>query len=313
MWSGNGDPGKSTISSGNSGKRGTSSFYSREKQSGHRDNRGLVIGELSRQLDLTVVTNYKTRMKLQDKVAVITGASMGIGEAIAKLFLAEGAKVVLCARDLARTKAAEQRIGGGSGNTLSVSCDVSKRDEVDALVQTVIAKFGRIDIFVNNAGFGLNDAVADMDMAELRRMFDTNLFGAVECIQAVVPIMRRQGGGDIVNISSVSGHISTPYMSGYAATKHAMNAIGKAARMELRRHNINVLTVCPGYIATDFVKNMVKGKHAERVGSSVKYAVGPDVVAKATLDGILKRKREVVTPRIYSLFISMYHTLPGVV
>lgn len=273
----------------------------------------MVIGELSCQLDLTVVTNYKTRMKLQDKVAVITGASMGIGEAIAKLFLVEGAKVVLCARDLARTKAAEQRIGGGSGNTLSASCDVSKRAEVDALVQTVIAKFGRIDIFVNNAGFGLNDAVADMDMTELRRMFDTNLFGAIECMQAVIPVMKKQGGGDIVNVSSVSGHISTPYMSGYAATKHAMNAIGKAARMELLRHNINVLTVCPGYIATDFVKNMVKGRHAERVGSSVKYAVGPEVVAQATLQGLLKRKREVVTPRIYSLFISMYHTLPGVV
>jgi len=252
-------------------------------------------------------------MKLQDKVAVITGASMGIGEAIAKLFLEEGAKVVLCARDLARTKAAEQRIGGGGGNTLSLACDVSKRSDVDALIEAVVRKFGRIDIFVNNAGFGLNDAVADMNMAELRKMFDTNLFGAIECMQAVIPVMRPQGGGDIVNISSVSGHISTPYMSGYAATKHAMNAIGKAARMELLRHNINVVTVCPGYIATDFVKNMVKGKHAERVGSSVKYAVGPDVVAKATLEGMLKRKREVVTPRIYSLFISMYHTLPGVV
>jgi uncharacterized protein len=252
-------------------------------------------------------------MKLQGKVAVITGASMGIGEAIAKLFLQEGAKVVLCARDLPRTKAAEQRIGGGGEKTLSVACDVSKRDQVDGLVRTTLDRFGRIDIFVNNAGFGLNDGVADMDMAELRRMFDTNLFGAIECIQAVVPVMRRQGGGDIVNISSVSGHISTPYMSGYAATKHAMNAIGKAARMELLRHNINVLTVCPGYIATDFVKNMVKGKHSERVGSSVKYAVGPDVVAEATLQGLLKRKREVVTPKIYKIFIRMYQAMPGVV
>jgi len=251
-------------------------------------------------------------MKLEGKVAVITGASMGIGEAIAKLFLQEGAKVVLCSRDLARTKAAEQRIGGGA-NTLSVACDVSRRDQVDALVKTAMAKFGRIDIFVNNAGFGLNDAVAEMDMAEFRRMFDTNLFGAVECIQAVVPVMRQQGGGDIVNISSVSGHIATPYMSGYAATKHAMNAIGKAARMELLRHNINVLTVCPGYIATDFVKNMVKGKHSERVGSSVKYAVTPDVVATATLQGMLKRKREVIVPKLYQMVIRMYQAAPGVV
>jgi short-subunit dehydrogenase len=251
-------------------------------------------------------------MKLQGKVAVITGASMGIGEAIAKLFLQEGAQVVLCARDLARTKAAEQRIGGGA-NTLSVNCDVSRRDQVDALIKAALDSFGRIDIFVNNAGFGLNDSVADMDMAELRRMFDTNLFGAIECMQAVVPVMRRQGGGDIINISSVSGHISTPYMSGYAATKHAMNAVGKAARMELLRHNINVLTVCPGYIATEFVKNMVKGKHSERVGASARYSVGPEVVAQATLRGLLKRKREVVTPRIYQLFIRMYQAAPGLV
>jgi short-subunit dehydrogenase len=251
-------------------------------------------------------------MKLDGKVAVITGASMGIGESIAKLFLEEGAKVVLCARDLARTRAAEQRIGGGTG-TLSLSCDVSQRDQVDAVIAETLKRFGRIDIWVNNAGYGLNDAVAEMDMAELRRMFETNLFGAVECMQAVIPLMRKQGGGDIVNISSVSGHISTPYMSGYAATKHAMNAIGKAARMELLRHNINVLTVCPGYIATSFVENMVKGKHSERVGSSVRYAVGPGVVAIATLKGLLKRKREVVVPRFYRVIISLYHNMPGVV
>src|SRR4029077_9318525 len=251
-------------------------------------------------------------MKLEGKVAVITGASMGIGEAIAKLFLQEGAKVVLCSRDLGRTQAAEQRIGGGA-NTMSVACDVNRRDQVDALVKATVAKFGRIDIFVNNAGFGLNDAAADMDMAEFRRMFDTNLFGAVECIQAVVPIMRQQDCGDIVNISSVSGYISTPYMSGYAATKHAMNAIGKAARMELMRHNINVLTVCPGYIATDFVKNMTKGKNPQRVGSSVKYAVTPDVVADATLQGLLKRKREVIVPRGYRWIIKLYQASPSIV
>jgi short-subunit dehydrogenase len=251
-------------------------------------------------------------MKLEGKVAVITGASMGIGEAIAKLFLQEAAKVVLCSRDLARTQAAEQRIGGGA-NTLSVACDVSRREQVDALVKAAMDKFGRIDIFVNNAGFGLNDAVADMDMTEFRRMFDTNLFGAVECMQAVIPAMRQQGGGDIVNISSVSGHIATPYMSGYAATKHAMNAIGKAARMELLRHNINVLTVCPGYIATDFVKNMTKGKNPQRVGSSVKYAVTPDVVADATLQGLLKRKREVIVPRGYRWIIKLYQASPSIV
>jgi uncharacterized protein len=249
-------------------------------------------------------------MKLQGKVAVITGASMGIGEEIARLFAREGAKLVLCSRDLARVEAARQRIGAGD-NAISVACDVSRRDQVDALVRAAGDKFGRIDIWINNAGFGLNDAFAALDMAQARQLFDTNLFGAMECMQAVIPVMKRQNDGTIVNISSVSGHIATPYMSVYAASKHAMNAIGMAARVELRKHNINVLTVSPGYIATDFAKNMLKGSSGQRVGGSVKYAVTAEVVAKATLRGILRRKREVIVPWFYRPAIKMYENFPG--
>jgi short-subunit dehydrogenase len=252
-------------------------------------------------------------MKLQYKVAVITGASMGIGEAIARLFLQEGARLVLCSRDLARTEAAGQRIGASQQATLCLACDVSKRDQVDALMEAAIKKFGRIDILVNNAGFGLNDSVEKIRIDQLRQMFDTNLFGMIECMQAAIPIMRQQGGGDIVNISSVSGHISTPYMGGYAASKHAMQAIGMAARMELRRHNINVVTVCPGYIKTDFSKNMIKGSQPERVGGSVRYGVSADVVARDTLKAVLKRKRQAVTPWFYWIFIKLYENAPRLV
>ena len=252
-------------------------------------------------------------MKLQGKVAVITGASMGIGEAIAKLFLQEGAKLVLCARDLARMEAAVPRIGGTQENTLCLSCDVSQRSQVDVMVHAALRRFGKIDILVNNAGFGLNDSVENMDMGRFREMFETNLFGTVECMQAVIPAMRQHGGGDIVNISSVSGHIATPYMGGYAATKHAMQAIGMASRMELKRHNINVVTVCPGYIATDFSKNMIKGSQPERVGASARIGVGPEVVARDTLKAVLKRKRQALTPWFYWIFVKLYQNAPGLV
>src|SRR5581483_4067522 len=242
-------------------------------------------------LDLSHQTHYKaTIMKLQGKVAVITGASMGIGEAIAKLFALEGARLILCARNLERQEAARQRIGAGD-NAISLACDVSKADQVENMVKAALNKFGRIDILVNNAGFGLNDAVAALDMTLCRQLFDTNFFGAMDCMQAVIPVMKRQGGGDIVNISSVSGHIATPYMGAYAASKHAMHAVGMAARMELKQHNINVLTVSPGYIATDFGSNMIKGQGGQRVGGAVRFAAGPEVVARATLKGLLKRKR----------------------
>ena len=251
-------------------------------------------------------------MKLRDKVAIITGASMGIGESIARLFAAEGARLVLCARNLERQREAEQRIGAG-GNAISMACDVGRREQIDAVVAATMQQFGRIDILVNNAGFGLNDSVAALDMADARRLFDTNFFGAIEFMQAVIPMMREQGGGDIVNISSVSGHIPSPYGSVYAASKHALNAVSFAARMELKRHNINVLTVSPGYITTEFTKNMIKGKAAQRVGGSVRYSVTPDVVARAALRGLLKRKREVVTPRAYTLAIKIYENFPGVI
>ena len=243
---------------------------------------------------------------------MITGASMGIGEEIAKLFAREGAKLVLCSRDLERVEAARNRIGAGE-NAISVACDVSRRDQVDALVRAALAKFGRIDVLVNNAGFGLNDSLAELDMTQCRQVFETNLFGAMECMQAVIPIMRRQGGGDIVNISSVAAHISTPYASVYAASKHGMQAVSRAARMELRKHNINVLTVSPGYIATDFSQNMLKGKSGQRVAGSIKYGAHPEVVAKATLRGLLKRKREVVVPWFYRIAIKLYENFPGFV
>ena len=252
-------------------------------------------------------------MKLQGKVAVITGASMGIGEAIAKLFLVEGARLVLCSRDLARVEAAAQRMGATSENTLCLACDVSRREQVQALAQDALRRFGKIDVWVNNAGFGLNDSIEKVDMAQLRLMFDTNYFGVMECMQAAIPIMRQQGGGDIVNVSSVSGHICVAYMAGYGATKHALNALGKAARMELARYNINVLTVCPGYIATDFARNMLKGSNPQRVGNSVKYGVEPELVARDTLKGLLKRKRQIVTPWYYWLPIKLNENGPGLI
>jgi short-subunit dehydrogenase len=252
-------------------------------------------------------------MRLQNKIAVITGASMGIGEAIAQLFLQEGAKLVLCARDQERTEAAAQRIGGRDGNILCLTCDVSQRDQIEALMLAAIQKFGRIDILVNNAGVGLNDSIEKMDTAELRRVFDTNLFGALDCMQAVIPIMRRQGGGDIVNISSVAGHIATPYMGGYAATKHALQAIGMAARMELQRHNINVVTVCPGYVKTDFAHNMIKGSQPQRIGGSARRGATTDLVARDTLKAVVRRKRQAVTPWFYWIFIKLYQNAPGLV
>src|SRR5208282_2073100 len=137
------------------------------------------------------------RMILNGKVAVITGASMGIGEAIAKLFAVEGASVVLSSRDLQRAEEARARVGY-TERTMTVACDVRSREQIERLAAETLARFGRIDIWVNNAGHGLSDTVADMNMAQCRAMFDTNFFGAIDGIQVAAAIMKKQGSGTII-------------------------------------------------------------------------------------------------------------------
>src|ERR1700730_19411544 len=198
------------------------------------------------------------KVDVSEKVVVVTGASMGIGEAIARMFVDEGAKVVLLSRDAARAESARGRIGG-LDRTLALSCDVRNREEIDRVVSLTLHHYQRIDIWINNAGHGLMDPVADVDLAACRETFDTNFFGTVACMQAALPVMKRQGAGTIINISSVGGHIPLPFHAIYSATKFAMNAVGKAAGVELKSAGINVLTVCPGYVRTDFSANAIKG------------------------------------------------------
>jgi short-subunit dehydrogenase len=251
-------------------------------------------------------------MDLSGKVAVVTGGSMGIGEAIAKIFAEHGAGVVLLSRDAGRAEAARGRIGH-TDRTLALSCDVRNREEVDRVLSLTLHHFDRIDVWVNNAGRGLLDAVATLDMANCRDVFNTNFFGAVEAMQAVIPIMKQQGSGTIINVSSVAGHIPLPFYAVYSATKFAMNAFGKAARVELRKFGINVLTVCPGYVRTDFAANAIRGRELKTIRPAAVRGISVERVARATLDGYLKGKREVVVPWTMHLSVKLYQLFPGVV
>jgi short-subunit dehydrogenase len=254
-------------------------------------------------------------MRLSGKVAVITGSSMGIGEAVARLFVEEGASVVLSSRDQSRAEAARAKIiaaiPDAAPRTLALPCDVRNREEIDRVLSLTLHNFGRLDIWVNNAGHGLINAVATMDMAQCRSMFDTNLFGAIHGLQIAAAAMKRQGGGTIINVSSVAGHIPVPGSAAYSATKFAMNAIGKGARAELRRDNIHVMTVCPGYIGNDFARNAVKGADRERIGDAARKGATSEDVARALLNGYLKRKREVIVPWWYWFPIKLYQMFPG--
>ena len=235
---------------------------------------------------------------------------MGIGEAIAGVFAQEGASVVLLSRDAARAEAARTRVGYPD-RTAAFSCDVRHSEEIDRVLALTLHHFHRVDVWINNAGHGLRDSLASMEIPAMRELFETNLFGAILGMQAVIPVMRQQGGGTIINISSVSGHIPMPFHAAYSGTKFAMNAMGKSASMELKKDGIRRLTVCPGYVQTGFAQNAVLGKEVKQVRPGVVRGVTAERVARATLRGYLKGKREVIVPWSMHLWVKLYQLLPG--
>jgi short-subunit dehydrogenase len=249
---------------------------------------------------------------LSGKVVVVTGASMGIGEAIAKIFADHGANIVVLSRDSGRAEAARGRIGH-TDRTLALACDVRHREEIDRVLGLTLHHFDRCDVWVNNAGHGLLDSVEQLDMAACRDTFDTNFFGTVASMQAVIPIMKQRGSGAIINISSVAGHIPLPYHAVYSATKFAMNAFGKAARVELKATGIHVMTVCPGYVRTDFGANAVRGREVKVVRPSSVRGISAERVARATFNGYLKNKREVIVPWTMHPVVKLYQLFPALV
>ncbi len=264
------------------------------------------------QLDSTPRLEYNANMNLAGKVVVVTGASMGIGEAIAKIFVEQGASVALLSRDLGRAEAARARIGS-SERTAAFSCDVRHSEEIDRVLALTLHHFKRIDVWINNAGHGLLDSVAQMEPSKFRELFDTNFFGAVAAMQAVIPVMRQQGGGTIINISSAAGHIPLPFHAAYSASKFALNAMGKAAAVELKKDNIRVLTVCPGYVRTAFGENAIQGRELKRVRPKSVRGITAERVARATLRGYLKGKREIVVPWAMHLPVKLYQMFPALV
>src|SRR3984885_1923073 len=251
-------------------------------------------------------------MELAGKVVVGTGVSRGVGGATAKVWAVEGAGVVLLAREAGRAEAARVRIGYPD-RTVALSCDVRHSEEIDRVLGLTLHHFKRIDVWINNAGHGLLDSVAETDMPACHEMFETNFFGAMYAMQAVTPLMRQQGGGTIINISSVAGHIPMPFHASYSATKFALNAIGKAAGVELKKDGIHVLTVCPGYVRTGFSENAVRGNELKKVRPAAVRGISAERVARATLNGYLKQKREVIVPWTMHLPVKLYQFFPGLV
>ena len=194
--------------------------------------------------------------KLDGKVAIITGASSGIGEATAEALAAEGASVVVAARREDRLSDLVERINGNGGKALPVAADVSDEGQAHELIRRAKSEFGRVDILVNNAGVMQLSAVDKGLSDEWRRMFDVNVLGLLYATDAAVSVMKEQGSGHLVNVSSVAGRRSRATTGVYSGTKFAVNAISEALRQELLEDNIRVTIVEPGAVATELATHI---------------------------------------------------------
>lgn len=183
------------------------------------------------------------------RVWLITGSSSGFGRAIAQAVLDRGEKVVVTARNPQQVEDIQTKY---PDRALAVQLDVTQPEQVKAAVETAIAKFGRIDVLVNNAGYGLIGTIEEVSEEAIRRQFETNLFGAIATIKAVLPQMRQQHRGHILNISSVGGFVSLAGAGYYCGTKFALEAVSEALSQEVAALGIKVTIVEPGAFRTDF-------------------------------------------------------------
>ena len=188
--------------------------------------------------------------KAQDKIWFITGSSTGFGRELAEQLLALGAGVVATARKPEQLAALQEKYGR---QVLTLALDVTQPEQIDAAVEAALAQFGRIDVLVNNAGYGVVGALEEVVEEEYRPMFETNVFGLIRMTQAVLPGMRAQRSGHILNVSSIGGLIATPGLAYYNASKFAVEAISEALAGEVAPLGIQVTAVEPGPFRTDFL------------------------------------------------------------
>ncbi|MEW6450987.1 MAG: SDR family oxidoreductase [Pseudomonadota bacterium] len=202
---------------------------------------------------------------IEGKVVVITGASSGLGEATARLLSAQGASIVLGARRKDRIWSLAREITENGGKATAVTTDVTDRHQVKALVDAAVESYGRIDVIINNAGLMPQSLLEALKIDEWDQMIDVNIKGVLYGIAAVLPHMKRQQAGHIINVSSVAGHKVGPGSTVYAATKYAVRALSEGLRQEVKPYNIRTTVISPGAVATELPNSITDPAVAERV------------------------------------------------
>jgi short-subunit dehydrogenase len=228
-----------------------------------------------------------------DRVAIVTGASSGIGEQLARDLAARGARVVLVARREERLRALATALGG-EDRALALACDVADRLAVEATVARAVERWGRVDVLVNSAGVARHALFKDEPAETFVRLMATNYLGVVWAIRAVLPPMRARGAGWIVNVSSVAGKLGQPDESAYSASKFAVTGLSEALVYELAPLGIHVTTVYPALVRTEMFTPDVLARMPERVKRTF---IEPAELSAAVFRGLARGAHEVTAPR----------------
>jgi short-subunit dehydrogenase len=240
------------------------------------------------------------------KVVIVTGASEGIGAHVAAALRKRDARLTLIARNQEKLSAVARQ------EDLVISGDLTDPGVRSEIVSRTVERWGRIDVLINNAGRGSYYSACTTTLEEARAVFELNFFAPFDLVRLAAPHI-RQTRGTIVNVSSIAGQISLPWLPVYSASKFALAAITSAQRGELRRDGVNVMGVFPGYVDTGFQAHAAGPRPPERVVQGRRFAVSAEECAEAIVTGIERRKRVVVTPRAGWALLWANRLAPGIV
>ncbi|GAB3973881.1 SDR family oxidoreductase [Spirosoma terrae] len=249
---------------------------------------------------------------MKEKVVLITGASSGIGRALAFAFGREGASIVICARNAESLQQVSSELKQAGITTLALVADVSLENDVKALFEQTIARFGRLDILINNAGISMRSMLIDTDPAVIQKVMDINFMGTVYATRYALPYI-VQTKGSIVGISSIAGYRGLPVRAGYSASKFAMNGFLEAVRTELLHSGVHVLTACPGFTASN-IRFSALDAHGHAKGETMRdesNMMSAEECADHILRAVKSRKRELILTTQGKLTVFINKLFPG--
>lgn len=230
---------------------------------------------------------------MKDKIVVITGASSGIGKALAYEFASHGASLVLAARRMDRLQQIEQELAGTE--ILSVQADVSKEEDCENLMKQAVDRFGQIDVLINNAGISMRALFADLDVSVMKRLMDVNFWGTVYCTKSALPHLLKTKGS-VVGVISIAGYVGLPARTGYSASKYAIRGFLDALRIENLKTGLHVLVAAPGFTASE-VREVALTQDGSAQGQTPRdesKMMTAEECAKHIANAVKKRKRELI-------------------